>query len=187
MPEPGGEPPGASAPRIGPREVVYANAHQQVYRVAADFGAYRKEYFVTDYGRRVGLVVLRGESVLLVRQYRLLIERLSWEIPGGRVDEGETFEAAAVRECREETGIVCRRLKPLLSFHPGLDTLHNPTQLFFTDEFAEIAAHDRHAGEVDHHVWLPLARCLEMIREQQIVDSLSIVALLAYHCLVARP
>lgn len=186
MREPLAESSRVSAPRIGAREVVYENPHQQVYRVPVDFGAYRKEYFVTDYGRRVGLVVVRDGSVLLVRQWRLLIERVSWEIPGGRVDDGETLEAAAVRECREETGIVCRGLKPLLSFHPGLDTLHNPTQLFFTADFAEIGDYDRHAGEVDHHAWLPLTRCVEMIREQQIVDSLSIVALLAYHTLVAQ-
>ncbi len=28
-----------------------------------------------------------------------------WEFPGGKIEPGETPEAAAVRECREETGI----------------------------------------------------------------------------------
>lgn len=31
-----------------------------------------------------------------------------WIFPGGGIKDGERPEAAAVRECREETGVVCR-------------------------------------------------------------------------------
>ena len=31
-----------------------------------------------------------------------------WEFPGGKIENGETPEAAAVRECLEETGLVVR-------------------------------------------------------------------------------
>ncbi len=33
----------------------------------------------------------------------------------------------------------------------------------------------------DCHIWLPIERCIEMIFSQKIVDSLSIIALLAYY------
>ena len=58
------------SPRIGPRELVYENRFQQVYRVTADFGQFTKEYFINDTGQRAGIVAIRDGSVLLVRQYR---------------------------------------------------------------------------------------------------------------------
>ena len=52
----------------------------------------------------VGVVVLRGEEVLLVR--RGTPPRLGqWSLPGGRIEFGETVEAAALRELKEETGV----------------------------------------------------------------------------------
>jgi 8-oxo-dGTP diphosphatase len=52
----------------------------------------------------VGVVVLRGEDVLLVR--RGTPPRLGqWSLPGGRIEWGETAEAAALRELKEETGV----------------------------------------------------------------------------------
>ncbi|HEX6865667.1 MAG TPA: NUDIX hydrolase [Caulobacteraceae bacterium] len=52
----------------------------------------------------VGVVVLRGEEVLLVR--RGSPPRLGqWSLPGGRIEWGETAQAAAIRELTEETGV----------------------------------------------------------------------------------
>ncbi len=171
-------------PHLGLREIVYENQYQQVYRRVADFGDFVKEYFVTHYGTRAALVVVRGNDILLARQYRLLIDGLSWEILGGKVEEGETPEAAAVRECVEETGVRCRDLNPVIHFHPDLDTVYNPTYVFYSNNLIEAA--DRKDGrEAERPVWIPLSRCIEMVFEKEIVDSLSIISLLAYQALKA--
>jgi ADP-ribose pyrophosphatase len=59
--------------------------------------------------------------ILLVRQYRLPARAALWELPAGRLDEGETPLAAAKRELLEETGYRARRWKKLISFYasPG--------------------------------------------------------------------
>jgi len=55
----------------------------------------------------VGAVVLRDGHVLLVRRDRPPAEG-KWSVPGGLVNLGETMEAAAVREVREECGLRVR-------------------------------------------------------------------------------
>lgn len=52
----------------------------------------------------VGVVVLRGEEVLLVRRGRPPRQG-QWSLPGGRIEWGETAREAALRELKEETGV----------------------------------------------------------------------------------
>lgn len=42
---------------------------------------------------------------------RYTIMRIEWEIPAGRVEDGESKEEAARRECIEETGCTVKNLK----------------------------------------------------------------------------
>lgn len=67
----------------------------------------------------VVLIPLQDDGrVVLIRQYRHAVKRLLWELPAGSVDEGESPEAAAVRECEEEIGQVPGRIERVGGFFP---------------------------------------------------------------------
>ena len=170
-------------PTIRSREVVYANPYQTITRVIADFPDFSKEYFVNDTGTRAGIVVVHDGSVLLVRQYRLLIDDLSWEIPGGRVDEGEEPAEAAIRECLEETGVKCLHVHPLINYIPGLDVSKNPTHLFYCDRIGTSDPGQIHVDEVAGSEWVDMAECINMVARGQIQDSFTLIAIMSIDAL----
>jgi ADP-ribose pyrophosphatase YjhB (NUDIX family) len=63
------------------------------------------------------VIVLKRDAVCLVRRDKPPMEGL-WSFPGGRLEPGETPEAAARRELAEETGLSVGDLVPLGDFDP---------------------------------------------------------------------
>jgi 8-oxo-dGTP diphosphatase len=64
----------------------------------------------------VAAVIEHGGRVLLARRPAHKHLALKWEFPGGKVDAGETAEAALVREIREELGCAILVGRPLPRF-----------------------------------------------------------------------
>jgi len=172
---------------IGPRSLVYKNQYQEIYQVRLQFEHSQKDIFVNCFGERAAMLFVRNQEVLMIRQFRLLAGGLAWEIPGGRIDPDETPAHAAAREGLEECGYRCKSMHQLLYFHPGLDTHDNPTFLFYSQDFEEAPGEYFHSNEISERVWLPLTRCIEMIFAREIVDSLTIAALLAYKTIEENP
>ncbi len=161
--------------RVERDELLYEDHYQQLYRVVAEFDGFTKVYHVSERSDRAALLAVRDGEVLLARQYRLIVNRVALEIPGGGVEAGEAPAAAAVRECLEETGFLCSNPRPLVCYHPSLDILRNYTHIYYAEECREVGGVDP-----DRRIWLPLRDCLEMIYAQQMTDVLTMVALLAY-------
>ena len=62
---------------------------------------------VTDHG-----------DIVLVRQYRHAIGRTVWELSAGSLKPGEVPQAAAIRECHEEIGLIPSVIEHLCGFFP---------------------------------------------------------------------
>lgn len=87
----------------------------------------------------VAAVIERSDRRLLIGQRRRTdTSPLKWEFPGGKVEEGETPEAALARELKEELGATLRKSVPIgRVVHKYAATPEELEILFFAVEIAE--------------------------------------------------
>ncbi len=101
-----------------------------------------------------------GTAVLLVRR-AFAPARGSWDVPGGFVERGETAEAAAVREVREELGVDVR-LERLVGIFPDTYAFGGERQpslnIYYVARLRRPSATIRPADDVSGFRWFPLAR-----------------------------
>jgi ADP-ribose pyrophosphatase len=124
--------------------------------------------------------------VLLIRQFRHAADGFIWEVPAGRLDQGEAPEACARRELEEETGMVAETFERLTTIYttPGFtdERIHlflargltSGTQRREADEFMELQ--ERRWSEV-----------MEMVRRGEISDGKTLSSLLFVQCFRRKP
>jgi ADP-ribose pyrophosphatase len=137
-------------------------------------------YGVVHTGTCVGMLpFLDSDTVVLVRQYRYVAGRHTWEMPTGGVAPGEPIEAAAQREPAEESGYRAGRLEPVCVYHTSKSVMDETAHLFLAfDLFRATDApepDDTESFQVRPHRF---EKVLGMIDSGEIVDSMTIIAVL---------
>jgi ADP-ribose pyrophosphatase len=111
------------------------------------------EVEIVRHPRSVVLLPMHDEEhVVLVRQYRPSIGRELWELPAGSLEAGETAEAAAERECEEETGLVPGRVEPLGGLFPTPGFCDEELIFFRVSELGSAAPDRRRKPDDDEDI-----------------------------------
>lgn len=151
-------------------------------RVQLHSGEVLREFHVLEYPDwACTMCITQNEEVVLVEQYRHGIERTSIELPSGMIEEGESAEAGARRELREETGYTSDEWHFLgkLAQEPARHT--NYAHLFVCFEATRRHDQELDASENLAVTLVPIATVYDMVMRGEILHSTHVAALLLAH------
>jgi len=138
---------------------------------------YQKREIIEHPGA-VGIVAITDDNkVLLVRQFRKAIEKVLWEIPAGKLEQGESPKDCAIRELKEATGYSANNIKLIHKFYTSSG--------FSNQKIYVYLATDLEKGEccLDEDEFLELHEvnlkdAYEMINKNDIEDAKTSIGLL---------
>jgi ADP-ribose pyrophosphatase len=116
--------------------------------------------------------------VILIRQYRHAVGQWLWELPAGSVDEGESPEQAAKRECHEEIGQVPATIVRIGALYPTPGYCDEEMVFFRLSGLAEPS--DAAAMDEDEDIearTFTLRDARDMARRGEIMDMKTVVGL----------
>ncbi len=125
----------------------------------------------------VNVMCLTAEHhLVLVRQYRPGVGRITLEIPGGVVEPGEAPSDAAARELWEETGYQAARWHHLGSTAPNPAFQSNTCHLWLALDATRVGMGAPDPDEQIRVLTCPLARVPELVRDGEINHALVLAA-----------
>ena len=118
-------------------------------------------------------------NVYLVRQFRSPLEKVTLEIPAGKLEQGEDPMLSAIRELEEETGYLAHDVSKLSTIlaTPGYCNEH--LHIYITKNVTKIEK--PRLGDEDEDIemnWYDLDDCINMIQNEIITDAKTVIGIL---------
>jgi 8-oxo-dGTP pyrophosphatase MutT (NUDIX family) len=124
-----------------------------------------------------GVAAVDGAGrVLLIWRHRFITGAWGWEVPGGRVEDGEDPAESAARELVEETGYRAGPLEHVLAVRPS-PGLHDGIHHIFRADGAERIGEPTDV-EAERIEWVPLSSVPELAARGEIGSGSTLSGLL---------
>jgi ADP-ribose pyrophosphatase len=144
-------------------------------KVALDTGDTAVREYIQHPGG-VAIVPVVDNHVILIRQFRIAIERELIELPAGRLEPNEEPAKCARRELEEEIGFRAKELIQLASYFSSVGFTDERMHIFLALE-PEKAALRLEADERIRTVFMPLETIREKLAAHEFEDAKTIIGL----------
>jgi ADP-ribose pyrophosphatase len=164
------------------RRVIYRSRWVNLYvdRVALPDGGVIDAYHVLDFERQGVAALVEDDAgrILLVQAYRYALNALSWEIPAGGMEPGESPLETAAREALEETGWTTAGHRRLYTYYPSNGMSNQIFHVVGCRAGERVGAPD--ANEIKDTRWVTRDEARALIRDEMISDGFTLTALLLH-------
>jgi 8-oxo-dGTP pyrophosphatase MutT (NUDIX family) len=127
-------------------------------------------------GGAVVVALNEQNEICLLKQYRYIAGDWLWELPAGKIDDGEAPDVTAKRELREEAGVEAAKWTKLGYAYSSPGLFEEVLHFYFATELVQKTPQfDPH--EIIEIHWLPLERAYEMLDRGDIIDGKSMIGL----------
>lgn len=125
------------------------------------------------------LAVDENDCVYLTEQFRYPYKKPLLELPAGKLNSGEAPEECALRELREETGLIAKRLIPLGELYPSPGYTEEIIYVFRAEGLI-CGTSSPDEDEFLNVIKMPLKKLLEKIKRNEIKDAKTVFGVLRY-------
>ncbi|MFH1541396.1 MAG: NUDIX hydrolase [Elusimicrobiota bacterium] len=119
------------------------------------------------------------DKIVLVKQYRYPVKKITYELPAGKIDVGEKDIDCIKRELAEETGFTSNNIKKLISFYPSTAFSTEMLHIFVAKNLIKIKVYPDE-DEFIEPIIVDYKKALKWIETGKIVDAKTLIGLLYY-------
>lgn len=139
--------------------------------------AYRE--YIEHPGAVCVLAFTDKKNIVLVKQFRYPVGKITYELPAGKLDKGEKPASCVRRELLEETGYYAKKIKKIYSFWPTPAFSNEVLHIFFA-ECLEKRSLNLDEDEFLEPEIVPFAKALDWVKKGKMKDSKTVIAILLW-------
>lgn len=156
---------------------IHQNPYYKVYKEKYTLPQDKTGTYFAIRGLQTVFVVpmISSNEIVLLKQYRYLLQEYSWEFPAGKIDHPETVMAAAQRELVEESGYNAKKIDSAGWFAPCNGLSDEQCYVYLASDLKQTRQELEETEEISVHV-KSVDEFERMIENNEIHDGMTITS-----------
>lgn len=126
----------------------------------------------------VGVLAMKDDHILFVKQYRYAIQQDTYEVPAGKLEDGEDPYTCGLRELEEESGYTTPLMHSICAFYSTPGFCSEKIYLYWTQDLQPVEQPlSMDEDEEIEIIWLPVQQAYDMVLDGTIQDGKTVIAI----------